>query len=181
MERTIHHGRNVKRFREMPGITGNPGIIKSTVNPLLQNLCVDRMLFHRSYTPLHTFIRHIIFTVSDHLIYRVVQVKTMYTEHTNVFSLRSRRLSAASQANYPGRDAKFRTTSMFPEYETFGMTCKPLYKIAEVCAMFYVSKPTIYDWIKHGKLKPYKIRSRVYFLWQDIQQLLRPNDVIQKP
>ncbi|WP_367115549.1 helix-turn-helix domain-containing protein [Chitinophaga sp. CB10] len=35
---------------------------------------------------------------------------------------------------------------------------------------------TIYDWIKHGKLKPYKIRSRVYFLWNDIQQLLQPGE-----
>lgn len=59
-------------------------------------------------------------------------------------------------------------------FETLGMNYKPLYKIAEVCSMFHVSKPTIYDWIKHGKLKPYKIRSRVYFLWQDIQQLLNP-------
>ncbi len=58
--------------------------------------------------------------------------------------------------------------------ETPGLTYKPLYKIAEVCAIFHVSKPTIYDWIKHGKLKPFKIRSRVYFLWQDIQQLLNP-------
>jgi len=41
-------------------------------------------------------------------------------------------------------------------------------------AIFYVTKPTIYGWVKHGKLKPYKIRSRVYFLWQDIQQLLNP-------
>ena len=60
-------------------------------------------------------------------------------------------------------------------FETPGMTYKPLYKIAEVCAMFHVTKPTIYDWVKHGKLKPYKIRSRVYFLWQDIQQLLHPD------
>ena len=59
-------------------------------------------------------------------------------------------------------------------FETPGMTYKPLYKIAEVCSMFHVTKPTIYDWVKHGKLKPYKIRSRVYFLWQDIQQLLNP-------
>jgi len=49
-------------------------------------------------------------------------------------------------------------------YDTPGMTYKPLYKIAEVCKLFQVSKPTIYDWVKHGKLKPYKIRSRVYFL-----------------
>ncbi|WP_018614914.1 helix-turn-helix domain-containing protein [Segetibacter koreensis] len=48
-------------------------------------------------------------------------------------------------------------------FETAGMTYKPLYKIAEVCSLFHVSKPTIYKWIKHGKLKPYKIRSRVYF------------------
>jgi excisionase family DNA binding protein len=62
-----------------------------------------------------------------------------------------------------------------PTYETPGMTYKPLYKIAEVCTLFHVTKPTIYDWVKHGKLKPYKIRSRVYFLWQDIQQLLHPD------
>ncbi len=61
-----------------------------------------------------------------------------------------------------------------PAFETPGLTYKPLYKIAEVCVLFHVSKPTIYDWVKHGKLKPYKIRSRVYFLWQDIQQLLQP-------
>ena len=61
-----------------------------------------------------------------------------------------------------------------PAYRTPGMAYKPLYKIAEVCGLFHVTKPTIYDWVRHGKLKPYKIRSRVYFLWQDIQQLLNP-------
>ena len=66
-----------------------------------------------------------------------------------------------------------------PSYETPGLTYKPLYKIAEVCTIFHVTKPTIYDWIKHGKLKPFKIRSRVYFLWQDIQQLLQPQPINQ--
>jgi excisionase family DNA binding protein len=56
--------------------------------------------------------------------------------------------------------------------ETPGLTYKPLYKIAEVCTFFRVSRPTIYEWIKDGKLKPYKIRRRVYFLWTDIQQIL---------
>ena len=60
-------------------------------------------------------------------------------------------------------------------YDTPGLTYKPLYKIAEVCSIFHITKPTIYDWIKHGKLKPYKIRSRVFFLSQDIQQLLTPH------
>lgn len=58
-------------------------------------------------------------------------------------------------------------------FETPGMTYKPLYKIAEVCELFHITKPTIYEWVKHGKLKPLKIRSRVFFLWQDIQQLLK--------
>jgi excisionase family DNA binding protein len=57
-------------------------------------------------------------------------------------------------------------------YETKGLTYKPLLKITEVCTFFQVSRPTIYDWIKHGKLKPYRIRRSVYFLWNDIQQLL---------
>lgn len=56
--------------------------------------------------------------------------------------------------------------------ETNGLTYKPLFKIAEVCTFFHVSRPTIYEWIKDGKLKPYKIRRRVYFLWNDIQKLL---------
>ncbi len=59
-----------------------------------------------------------------------------------------------------------------PIYDVPGMTYKPLYKIAEVCTIFQVTKPTIYEWIKLGKLKPFKIRSRVFFLSQDIQQLL---------
>jgi excisionase family DNA binding protein len=61
-----------------------------------------------------------------------------------------------------------------PLLDTPGMTFKPLFKIAEVCKLFHITKPTIYDWVKHGKLKPVKIRSRVYFLWQDIQALLHP-------
>lgn len=65
-----------------------------------------------------------------------------------------------------------------PSYDTPGMTYKPLYKIAEVCLIFHVTKPTIYEWVKLGKLKPFKIRSRVYFLWQDIQALLQPQSSI---
>ena len=58
------------------------------------------------------------------------------------------------------------------KFETPGLSYKPLYKIAEVCQIFHITKPTIYDWVKHGKLKPFKIRSRVYFLWQDIEKLI---------
>lgn len=61
-----------------------------------------------------------------------------------------------------------------PSFETPGLTYKPLYKITEVCALFHITKPTIYEWVKHGKLKPVKIRSRVFFVWQDIQLLMQP-------
>lgn len=54
-----------------------------------------------------------------------------------------------------------------------GLTEKPLYKIQEICSLFKITKPTIYDWIKHGKLKRVKIRSRVYFLGSDIRQLMQ--------
>jgi excisionase family DNA binding protein len=57
--------------------------------------------------------------------------------------------------------------------ETPGLTEKPLYKMQEICSLFKVTKPTIYDWIKHGKLKRVKIRSRVYFLGSDIRQLMQ--------
>lgn len=66
-----------------------------------------------------------------------------------------------------------KTGSTFPVImEVPGLTEKPLFKIQEVCALFKVTKPTIYDWIKHGKLKRVKIRSRVYFLGSDIRQLM---------
>jgi excisionase family DNA binding protein len=57
--------------------------------------------------------------------------------------------------------------------ETNGLTEKPLYKIQEVCTIFKITKPTIYDWIKHGKLKKIKIRSRVYFLGSDVRELMQ--------
>jgi excisionase family DNA binding protein len=56
--------------------------------------------------------------------------------------------------------------------ETPGLTYKPLLKITELCSLFQVTKPTIYSWIKAGKLKPVKVRSRVYFLFQDVQKLM---------
>jgi excisionase family DNA binding protein len=52
-------------------------------------------------------------------------------------------------------------------------TYKPLYRSKEVCSLFHISKPTLYDWIKKGKLKPLKVSSRVYFLLKDIQELLQ--------
>src|SRR5689334_9209364 len=57
--------------------------------------------------------------------------------------------------------------------ETPGLVQKPLYKINELCSLFNISRTTIYDWVKHGKLRRVKIRSRVCFLGTDIQELLK--------
>ena len=57
--------------------------------------------------------------------------------------------------------------------ETPGLTYKPLLKITELCTLFQVTKPTIYAWIKAGKLKPVRVQSRVFFLFQDVQLLMR--------
>ncbi|HEY4288717.1 MAG TPA: helix-turn-helix domain-containing protein [Puia sp.] len=59
------------------------------------------------------------------------------------------------------------------ESEVPGLTYKPLYNMNEICDFFEISKPTVYDWIKNGILKPMKIQSRVYFLYQDVQLLLK--------
>ena len=57
--------------------------------------------------------------------------------------------------------------------ETKGLLEKPLYKIQEVCSIFKITKPTIYGWIKHGDLRPVKIRSRVYFLGKEVMKLIQ--------
>ncbi len=46
---------------------------------------------------------------------------------------------------------------------------KALLKAADVCAIFQVSKPTLYEWIKQKKLKSFKIKSRRYFTREDIE------------
>ena len=75
------------------------------------------------------------------------------------------------------REELVKTGKKESPFQTSGLEYKPLYKITEVCDLFQVTRPTIYDWIKHGKLRPYKIRSRVYFLWNDIRELLTENIV----
>jgi hypothetical protein len=47
-----------------------------------------------------------------------------------------------------------------------------LYKIKDLCRIFSVSKPTIYEWIRMGKLKPKRIKRRVFFLEKDLKDLL---------
>ena len=48
-----------------------------------------------------------------------------------------------------------------------------LLKASDVCAIFQVSKPTLYDWLKQEKLRSFKVKSRRYFLRTDIELMIR--------
>ena len=56
-------------------------------------------------------------------------------------------------------------------------TDRPLLKAAQICEIFHISKPTIYDWLKQGKLKSVKIQSRRYFHWKDVEELIQQSKV----
>ncbi len=56
------------------------------------------------------------------------------------------------------------TNSQLPE--------KALLKASDVCQIFQVSKPTLYEWLKQKKLKSFKIKSRRYFNRADIVALI---------
>ncbi len=49
---------------------------------------------------------------------------------------------------------------------------KALLKASDVCAIFQISKPTLYEWLKQKKLKSFKIKSRRYFNRADIVALI---------
>lgn len=50
---------------------------------------------------------------------------------------------------------------------------KALLKASDVCAVFQVSKPTLYDWLKQDRLRSFKIKSRRYFLRADIEAMIQ--------
>jgi excisionase family DNA binding protein len=49
---------------------------------------------------------------------------------------------------------------------------RPLLKVNEVCAIFKITKPTLYEWIKQGRLGSLKIQTRRYFKWEDVERLI---------
>ena len=53
---------------------------------------------------------------------------------------------------------------------------KALLKASDVCAVFQVSKPTLYQWLRQDKLKSFKIKSRRYFLRTDIESMIRSQE-----
>jgi excisionase family DNA binding protein len=49
---------------------------------------------------------------------------------------------------------------------------KALLKVTDVCKIFQVSRPTVYEWMKQKKLKSFKIKSRRYFSRADIEAII---------
>lgn len=58
---------------------------------------------------------------------------------------------------------------------------KALLKASDVCAIFQVSKPTLYDWLKQEKLRSFKVKSRRYFLRTDIEVMIRNETAFEVP
>ena len=57
-------------------------------------------------------------------------------------------------------------------HQVNGLVQKPLYKASEVCEILHVSRQTLHQWRKEGLLKSYKIKSRLFFLWADVERLI---------
>jgi excisionase family DNA binding protein len=53
---------------------------------------------------------------------------------------------------------------------------RPLLKAKEACEIFHISKPTIYEWMKQGKIRSVKIGSRRYFHWKDLEELIQKSE-----
>jgi len=49
---------------------------------------------------------------------------------------------------------------------------KALLKVSDVCEIFQISKPTLYEWLRQEKLKSFKVHSRRYFTRTDIDDLI---------
>lgn len=48
-----------------------------------------------------------------------------------------------------------------------------LLKISEVCSIFRVTKPTVYEWMRQGKLNSFKIERRRYFVREHIEAIIQ--------
>ncbi len=58
---------------------------------------------------------------------------------------------------------------------------KPLFKLSDLCFIFQVSKPTIYEWINDGKLRSFKIRNRRYFTREDVEAVIKGRHLPPSP
>jgi excisionase family DNA binding protein len=52
---------------------------------------------------------------------------------------------------------------------------RPLLKVKEVCKILKISKPTLYEWMKQGRIESVKIKTRRYFKEVDVEKLIESN------
>jgi excisionase family DNA binding protein len=52
-----------------------------------------------------------------------------------------------------------------------------LLKAKEVCSMFGISKPTLYEWMRNGKIPSVKIGARRFFDASDLEAIIKDNRV----
>ena len=62
------------------------------------------------------------------------------------------------------QQTSLQTNSHLPE--------KALLKAADICKIFQISRPTLYECLKQNKLKSFKIKSRRYFSRADIEAVI---------
>ena len=57
------------------------------------------------------------------------------------------------------------------------MADKEVYTIEEVASIFQTSKQNILNWRKKGTIKAIKIGKRVYFRKEEIERILKENEI----
>lgn len=57
------------------------------------------------------------------------------------------------------------------------MADKEVYTIEEVADIFQTSKQNIFNWRKAGTIKAIKIGKRVYFRKEEIERILKENEI----
>ena len=68
-------------------------------------------------------------------------------------------------------------SQQLPQQPNSHLPDKALLKATDVCAIFQVSKPTLYEWLKQNRLKSFKIKSRRYFSRADIEAIIRGEEI----
>ncbi len=51
------------------------------------------------------------------------------------------------------------------------------YTVDELCKMWKVDRMRIYNWVRHGKLKAYKVGRFLRFRKEDIENFVKPREV----
>ena len=57
-----------------------------------------------------------------------------------------------------------------------GFSQTPILKGEQVCKMLHISRQTLHAWVKEGLIRSYKVKSRLFFLRQDVDNLMRKPD-----